>query len=138
MKKIFLILATISIAGLSTADIQAPPAEKHTFVRKLSRAVANIAYGVTEIPTDFKITEKEGGGSEFTYAAVHGTGKTLARLGYGLYELVTFPFPSYKYGYRAPYDPVVRGSTHPSTGFMEFPPELGFVSGNPHNRYQVH
>ena len=137
MKKFILILATASIAGLSCADIQAPPAEKHTFVRKLSRAVSNIVYGVSEMPNSFAKTELDGGTAETSYAVIHGAGKTAARLGYGLYELVTFPFPSYKQGYRAPYEPIVRASTHPATGFMEFPPEVGFVSGTAANRYQV-
>ncbi len=137
MKKFILILATISIAGLSSADIQAPPAEKNTFVRKLSRSISNIFYGISEMPNSYAKTEIDGGTAEFSYATVHGAGKTLARLGYGLYELVTFPFPSYKGTYRAPYEPAVRASTHPATGFMDFPPEVGFVSGVMSNRYQV-
>jgi putative exosortase-associated protein (TIGR04073 family) len=139
MKKLMLILATAAIAGLSTADIQAPPAEKHGVLRKLSRAVSNIVYGVAELPTQWVKSEFEGGTSEQAgYGTVYGAGKTLARLGFGVYELVTFPVPTYKGTFRAPYPESIREATHPQTGFFEFPPEVGFISGTQINRYSVY
>ena len=138
MKKTLILLLTIGIAGISMADFQAPPAAKHTVLRKLSRALANIVYGVTEIPVQWVRSDYEGGSSEAAaYGTVYGGGKTLARLGYGIYELITFPFPSYKGGFRPPYNPEIREATHPSTGFLEFPPEVGFISGVQHCRVQV-
>ena len=120
------------------ADFQAPPAAKYGSLRKLSRALANIVYGVTEIPVQMVRSDQEGGSSEaFAYGSVYGTGKTLARLGYGIYELITFPLPTYKGGFRPPYAPGIREATHPSTGFLEFPPEVGFISGVQHSRTQV-
>lgn len=137
MKKTILILLTVGIAGLSMADFQAPPAEKNGPIRKLSRAISNIVYGVTEIPNQFLKTDREEGGpAAGSYGLVHGTRKTVARLGFGIFELVTFPFPVYKDGYRQPYPERLRESTHPSTGYLEFPPELGFVSGVQHTRGQ--
>ena len=139
MKKLILILATVSIAGLSTADIQAPPAEKHGVLRKLSRAISNIVYGVTEFPGQWAKSELEGGLSEQAgYGTVYAAGKTVARLGFGVYELVTFPIATFKGTYRPPYPESIRESSHPSTGFFEFPPEMGFVSGTQINRYQVY
>lgn len=138
MKKLLLILFTAGIAGLSMADIQAPPGSKYGSVRKLSRALANICYGVTEIPVMWARTEFEGGATEQnSYALVYGGGKTIARVGFGVYELITWPFPSYKGTYRAPYGPDIREATHPSTGYLEFPPEVGFISGVQHCRAQV-
>ena len=63
MKKTILILLTVGIAGLSMADFQAPPAEKNGPIRKLSRALSNIVYGVTEIPTQWNKTNREEGGT---------------------------------------------------------------------------
>ncbi|HEX2750070.1 MAG TPA: exosortase system-associated protein, TIGR04073 family [Verrucomicrobiales bacterium] len=138
MKKLLLLFLTAGIAGLSVADIQAPPGAKFGPLRKLSRALANIVYGVTEVPVQMSRSVEEGGGSEAaSYGLVYGGGKSLARLGYGIYELITFPLPTYKGGYRPPYHPAIREATHPSTGFLEFPPEVGFISGVQHNRTQV-
>ena len=44
MKKLFLILVTLAIAGSSVADIQAPPGARFRRVGKLSRGLANIVY----------------------------------------------------------------------------------------------
>lgn len=138
MKKLLIIFLTAGIAGLSVADIQAPPGSKYGSLRKLSRALANVVYGVTEVPVQWARSEMEGGASEqVAYGTVYSAGKTLARLGYGIYELITFPLPTYKEGYRPPYHPKIREATHPSTGFLEFPPEVGFISGVQHTRSQV-
>jgi len=137
MKKTILILLTVGIAGVSMADFQAPPSEKNGPIRKLSRALSNIVYGATEIPNSFaKVTREEGNSAAASYGIINGTRKTVARLGFGIFELVTFPFPAYKGTYKAPYPESVRESTHPSTGYLEFPPEFGFVSGVQHNREQ--
>jgi hypothetical protein len=50
---------------------------------------------------------------------------------------VTFPWPAYKGTYRPPYAPQLREEYHPSTGLLEFPPEVGFISGVVHNRSQI-
>ena len=51
MKKfIVLTLATsLLIGGISLGDIQSPPGGKQTPIRKLSRAVGNILFGINEI-----------------------------------------------------------------------------------------
>lgn len=137
MKKTILILLTIAIAGLSVADIQAPPQDRNGFLRKLGRSLSNIVYGVNEIPVQWRKTNREEGSSAAASAGtVRGVGKTIARLGFGIFELVTFPFPAYKGTYKQPYPENARAATHPSTGFLEFPPEVGFVSGVQHNREQ--
>jgi putative exosortase-associated protein (TIGR04073 family) len=138
MKKLVLILLTAGIAGISTADIQSPPGNKYGSIRKLSRGLANICYGITEVPVMWAKQESEGGAVEQnSYGLIYGGGKTIARFGFGVFEVITFPFPLYKGGYRPPYQPAIREALHPSTGYLEFPPEVGFISGVQHCRTQV-
>jgi putative exosortase-associated protein (TIGR04073 family) len=136
MKKLLLILLTVGIATVSMADFQAPPGSKYTRVRKLSRAVANLVYGVNELPNQWVRSTMAGGNSEAaSYGTLFATHKILTRVGYGLYELVTFPFPTYKGGYRQPY--WVKEAINPYRGYQEFAPEVGFTSGLVHTRDQV-
>ncbi len=138
MKKLLILVLTAGIAGISMADFQAPPASKYGSIRKLSRGLANICYGVTEIPVMWEKTEFTGGSTEqSSYGLIYSGGKTIARFGFGVFEVITFPFPAYKGGYRPPYGPDIREATHPHTGYLEFPPEVGFVSGVQHCRTQV-
>ena len=92
--------------------------------RKLGRGISNMVYGITELPqTIALLNDREGNSSAVSYGIVKGVGRVLARSGYGLYEFLTFPFPSVKGSYRAPYRsniPWIHG------GFEEYPPELGF------------
>ncbi len=136
MKKLLLILLTVGIATVSMADFQAPPGSKYTRVRKLSRALANLVYGINELPNQWERSSSYGGNSEAassgTMLAAH---KIVTRVGYGLYELVTFPFPTYKGGYRQPY--WTKEATNPYRGYQEFAPEVGFTSGYVQTRDQV-
>jgi putative exosortase-associated protein (TIGR04073 family) len=92
--------------------------------RKLARGIANIAFGLTEIPFELILNnEAEGNATSVTYGGVRGVGRFLSRLGFGVYEVVTFPVPTHKGTYYPPYKsniPWVNG------GMEEFPPELGF------------
>lgn len=94
--------------------------------RKLGRGLANIAAGITEFPhSSTMINEREGNAAGWTYGTARGIGRVIARLGYGIYEVVTFPFPTTRSSYRPPYKsniPWIHG------GYEEFPPELGFES----------
>ena len=60
--------------------------------------------------------------------------RTVVRLGYGLYELVTFPFPSYKGTYKPPY--YKKDYINPVYGYSEFPPQVGFASESGYSRTQ--
>ncbi len=136
MKKLLILLITAAIATISVADIQAPPGSNYTRVRKLSRALANIFYGATEIPNSWQRTAVGAGGStSAAYGTMQGVHKTMNRVGFGIYELVTFPFPTYKGGYRQPY--LTKEATNPARGFQEFPVEVGYTSGLSTCRTQV-
>ena len=92
MKKAVISLIFASMATIAVADIQAPPASKDGPFRKLSRSIANLVYGVTEIPSNYVRTlKREGSSAALSYGVVKGVEKTVVRVGYGLYELFHFP-----------------------------------------------
>lgn len=135
MKKLVFCLVLFGTAAAGVADIQAPPASLNGPIRKLSRAIANIVYGTTEIPSMWSQTlDREGSSVASTYGLAKGTQKSVARLGYGLYELFTFPVPTYKQGYKAPY--FKKNDKYPLIGYTEFPPQVGFIAEADYNRTQ--
>ena len=124
MKALLCSLLTIMLATAAFADIQAPPASDYGPTRKLGRGLGNIAYGITEIPFQVgAINDLEGNASALSYGVVRGTGRMLARLGFGLYEVALFPLPMHKGTYYPPYQSDIPWI---HSGFSEFPPELGF------------
>ena len=124
MKALLCSLLTIMLATAAFADIQAPLASDYGPTRKLARGFANIVFGVTEIPHQMEVNNGlEGNATGFSLGFVRGTGRMLARLGFGLYEVVLFPFPTQKGTYYPPYQSDIPW-VH--SGFSEFPPELGF------------
>lgn len=124
MKALLCSLLTIMLATAAFADIQAPPASDYGPTRKLARGFANIVFGVTEIPHQLEVNNGlEGNATGFSLGFVRGTGRMLARLGFGLYEVVLFPFPTQKGTYYPPYQSDIPWDR---SGFSEFPPELGF------------
>ena len=52
-----------------------------------------------------------------SYGIVRGIGRSFARLGYGIYEIATFPFPDRQRPYRPPYRSDIRGSTRDIRNF---------------------
>lgn len=133
MKRLLLSTILLAMTGAVYADIQAPPASEYTSTRKLGRAVGNILYGIEELPvTMIRWNSSDGDYAGYSVGIVEGFTRTFTRMGYGLYELVTFWAPTYKCTYRPPY----QGSCGRSglkeynvwSGFSEFPEELGFQS----------
>lgn len=106
------------------ADIQAPPGSDYGPTRKFGRAISNIAFGASEIIDSITaVNYSEGNSAAWSYGLVRGLGRTLARLGYGVYELVLFPFPTQKGTYKPPYKSDIPWI---HSGYPEFPPELGW------------
>ena len=127
MKK-FLCLALLTVfVSTASADIQAPPGDLQTPVRKLSRGLTNIFLGWTEIPAGFiRLNERQSQTNESVfYGVLNGLERTGARLGYGIYEVINFHTPLYKGSYRAPY---TSTEYDPVAGYEEFPPQIGFIS----------
>ena len=124
MKFVGSLLALAVTASIALADIQQPPASDYGPTRKLGRGLGNIAYGPTEIlDSIFAVNYAEGNSAAWSYGLVRGVGRTFARLGYGVYEVATFPFPTVRGSYRPPYRSDIPWI---NSGYAEFPPELGF------------
>ncbi len=123
-----LLLAAVGLCfiGLSSplqADIQDPPGKDYGPTRKLGRGLANVAYAPLELPYQMIQTgKKSGSSSAFSYGILKGSGATAKRFGYGVYESVTFLFPTYKGSFRVPYKQEHR---FVNGGLKEFPPVLG-------------
>jgi putative exosortase-associated protein (TIGR04073 family) len=126
MKTLLTLVALTGLSSLALADIHDPPMNDQGPTRKLGRGLANIIWGVTEIvQTPAEINDREGNSAAVTYGVVRGFGRFFVRLGMGVYEVSTFPFPTTKGSYRPPYrldPPWIHG------GLEEFPPELGWES----------
>lgn len=76
----------------------------HNPLRKLGRGLANLLFGVVEVPNQYtKAQAEHGGGSGWTYGVPKGIGRWLAREVVGVYEIVTCPIPFPK-----DYKPVMR------------------------------
>jgi len=130
-----LVLAAVTIGSFVMADIQAPPGSRWGWSRKLSRAIANIAYGSTEIPiTMEKLNHQDGSSAALSGTIVQGGGRTVIRLGYGVFELVTFPFRTYHGTYKPPY--YKKDYMSPVYGYSEFPPQIGIASEAGYSRTQ--
>ncbi len=131
MKRLLLALSVALMATPAMADIQDPPMHDHGPARKLGRGWANFLYGSAEVWTTVQRTnELEGNTAAATYGIVKGFGRMFARMGTGVYEIFTYPFPTYKRSYRPslrPSVPWVNG------GYDEFPPEFGFQSKRRYN-----
>lgn len=132
MKKILCALLAVSFGSLAYADIHMPPAADQGPTRKLSRGVSNILYGITEFPHSIAtVNKREGNSAAASYGVARGVGRTFVRWGTGVFEVATFPFPTNQGKYTPPYRPEHLWL---SSGYQEFPPELGFRSASPYNR----
>jgi len=134
MKKF--LIATLAIGILlpisASADIQDPQLNRYGPNRKVGRALSIIVMGVTEIPTTMASYQRiEGNNAAWGPGLTDGTMRAVRRLGWGAFELVTFMWPTYKCGWRQPYD---RMEINPKSGLEEFPPELGSSLGSTYNR----
>lgn len=124
MKAALIFTVVVAIALPAFADIQQPPASDFGPTRKLGRGISNIAFGYTELLDSMAaVNYSEGNSAAFGYGLVRGIGRSFARLGFGLYDTFTFPWPTYKGSYRPPYQSIIPWI---NSGYAEFPPELGF------------
>jgi putative exosortase-associated protein (TIGR04073 family) len=132
--KALLSLAFVSLlSATALADIQDPPVNDYGPTRKLSRGLANVMWGWTEIIQNPAVmNEREGNVAAWTYGPVKGVGRFFFRMGSGVWEIASFPFATNKGTYKQPYRdnvPWIHG------GYDEFPPELGFESRYRYTRH---
>ena len=96
MKAKFFGLLLVSAVLLSLgawADTDEAP-KGHNALRKLGRGVANILFGIVEVPNQItKATSEHGGAGGVTYGVGKGFVRWFARELTGVYEVVTFPVP---------------------------------------------
>jgi putative exosortase-associated protein (TIGR04073 family) len=124
IKAVVSLLAAAAVTATGLADIQQPPASDYGPTRKLGRGLGNVLWGPTELFDSMAaVNYAEGNSAAWSYGIVRGIGRSFARLGYGIYEMVTFPFPTVKGSYRPPYRSDIPWI---NSGYQEFPPELGF------------
>lgn len=124
MKAAAALLAAVAITATAFADIQQPPASDYGPTRKLGRGLGNILYGPSEILDSMAaVNFDDGNSAAWSYGIVRGVGRTFARLGYGIFEVATFPAPIVRGSYRPPYRSDIPWI---NSGYAEFPPELGF------------
>jgi putative exosortase-associated protein (TIGR04073 family) len=130
------LVALFAFSSLAFADIQASPGSQWNWSRKLSRGLANLAYGPMEIFSYWsRPNVTDGNVAASAIAPIEGLKRTLVRVGYGVFEVVTFPAPAYKAGYRPPYFKKQR--IDPWFGYDEFAPQLGITSQASYSRTQV-
>ena len=134
MKKLLLTLFAVGIASSCLADIQAPPASRQTAIHKLGRGISNLLYGATELPARvMQVNREDGNNAAFGAGIVEGTHRSIVRVGYGIFEILTFPAKTYKQSYQAPYQDI---EYDPFNGYAEFAPEIGWQSKFGYGRKQ--
>jgi putative exosortase-associated protein (TIGR04073 family) len=138
MKKRFLLalVSILTIGSMAMADIQSSPGAKWTWSRKLSRGLANVIYGPMEIFSTWnRSIRSDGSSTAGTETPIEGLRRSLVRVGYGVFEIITFPEPAYKGTFRPPYYRKAR--IDPWKGYDEFPPQLGIQTQSNYCRTQV-
>ena len=114
------------------ADIQDPPANDYGPTRKLGRGLSNFVFGIAELPvTIANVNEQNGNSAAAGYGVVRGLGRSGMRSGAGLFEILTFPFPTPRHTY---YPLLPDEIPYFHSGYQEFPPELGNESKYPYVR----
>ena len=100
----FLLAALMLASVLTVSQLQAAEAvattdqEKGAIIltplEKLGRGISNVAFGVLEVPIQMQyVKHRSGGIAGLTYGTFRGLAYFVARVGVGLLEIVTFPFP---------------------------------------------
>ncbi len=120
------LLLALSLAVTLQADIQSPPSSEQGPTRKLGRGLANLCFAVTDWSNTIgEVNDEEGSSAAYGYGIVKGAGRFFARTGVGLFEVLTFPFPTNK----GKYTPILHDDVNwIHGGYEEFPPELGWES----------
>ncbi len=129
------ILAALSLIGPAMADIQSPPGHHFNWSRKLSRGIGGAVFSPLEYISAYNRTlQQDGAVAAVSDFFVEGTKRMVVRIGYGLYETATFPFPSWKLTYRPPF--YRKEYVDSWWGYSEFPHNIGALSQTNYSRSQ--
>ncbi|HUK83051.1 MAG TPA: exosortase system-associated protein, TIGR04073 family [Verrucomicrobiae bacterium] len=89
---------------LQAQQAQADRQQPQNAGRKLGRGIANLLFGIVEVPNQItQTTADRGGAAGSTFGVGKGIMRWIARELCGVYEIVTFPIPAPR-GYR----PILR------------------------------
>jgi putative exosortase-associated protein (TIGR04073 family) len=95
---LFLIFAVLLPLRARAQGEDAPTGQNA--LRKLGRGIANVLFGIVEMPNQVtKTTAQQGGGAGVTYGVGKGFVRWMGREFTGVYDVVTFPVP-YPKGYK--------------------------------------
>ena len=99
-KLLSLLLIVIFLLPLAaSAEVEDAPTGQNA-LRKLARGIANVLFGVVEVPNQItKVSSNQGGGAGVTYGVGKGVVRWVEREFVGVYDIVTFPVPVPK-GYK--------------------------------------
>ena len=90
--KIAAVVALLCGATVLAADNAADYKPNRQPLRQLGRGVSNVATGILEVPTNWKlVTKDQGEVAGATYGTVRGVWRFLVREVVGVFEIVTFP-----------------------------------------------
>lgn len=136
-KRIVLTLtAILALGSIASADIQSPPGHQYNWSRKLSRALSNLAFAPFEIPSyTLRSIRSHGDTGAAAVGPIEGLKRTGIRIGYGVFELCTFPGPTYKGTWRPPLP--YKQNVDPWFGYGEFPPQIGIAGETTYCRNQT-
>ena len=95
---LLLVAAFLLPLGALATDIDDPPKGQNA-LRKLGRGIANVLFGIVEVPNQITKATSEHGGGALPYGIGKGFVRWFGRELAGVYDIVTFPVPIPK-GYK--------------------------------------
>ena len=89
----FLLISVLLLPLGTMADTDDSPKGQNA-LRKLGRGIANVLFGIVEVPNQItKVAAEHGGGAAVTYGIGKGFYRWFGRELTGAYDVVTFPVP---------------------------------------------
>lgn len=110
-------LLLAAVLAFGAVQSQAAESGEHWImlpIEKLSRGIANCAFGPLELPMKWHdVTFESGGIAGLTYGTLKGVAYVIAREVVGVVDIITFPIPlpgcpNERDGYGAGYGPIMR------------------------------
>ena len=95
----FMLMGVFTLSSLQAQQLSAAPEnEKGAIIlkplEKLGRGIANVVFSPAELAIQIQTVKNRAGGiAGITYGPLRGVAFTLARIGVGIVDIVTFPFP---------------------------------------------
>lgn len=93
-----LLVSTLALSFTASAGTDDPPSGQNA-LRKLGRGIANVLFGIVELPNQITKATSEHGGGGLPYGVGKGFVRWFGREVTGAYDIVTFPIPFPK-GYK--------------------------------------